>query len=237
MNRVAWSFVVFVVLAGPMPAQETLAWKFQVGTSFQIESVDKSKRVLLWDKNETTRQSIDTWVRKYTVRKVTATEIVLDQTIVSVSSEGPAWASLPTPLATIADKLKGCTFRVTISPTGRVLKLEGYDNFVKKMSDGQADSEKSIRAACPESSVRKWLEDTLAYLPEKAVKPGDRWQRESQSASFSGTYKSVIEYEYKGATTVRTRLLTLKKGPACRRPRLVKCPSSGCPRKRRRRPV
>src|SRR5207253_605721 len=75
----------------------------------------------------------------------------------------------------------------------------GYDAFVRKLSDGDAQVEKLLRAVLPVDTFKKTAEQSFAMLPGKAVSKGDTWDRETSiSMGPLGSLKANHRYQYDG---------------------------------------
>src|SRR5262249_25546512 len=99
----------------------------------------------------------------------------------------------------LAEKMKGQSVTVTVTPHGRVTRLDGYEAFVKKLAENKVDVEKALRALLSEESVRDGLEEIFGFLPERAVAKGDKWKRTAtEAAPPFGALKSIFEYVYDG---------------------------------------
>ena len=216
------SLVSLVILAAPLPAQVTPAWKFRAGDSFTIERIYQQKQSVESKGKEFKSEFSSTWIAKFTVRKVAQTETVLEQSLVSVTYKSPhdqvqAWANGET-----GREMKGSTFRLAVSPAGRIRSFEGYDDFIKKLSDNQAGEEKALRSLLPMAGLRDGLEEVLGFLPENAVKPGDGWQREAvEAVGYSALSRRSLSTITGGRGMAWTRSLTPWKRIMCRRRRIL----------------
>jgi hypothetical protein len=190
-----------MIVAGPLAAQETLAWKLTPGTHFFLERVYHQKQVVDVKNSNFKQESKSTWLSKLTALKAGADEVALEQTIVSVKFDrsGKAAAVAGGLEAKFADKLKGAKFRVTLTPAGKVRKFEGYDDAVRTLADKDDAQEKALRFLVPESALREGLEEVLGFLPAGPVKVGDTWQREaSEPVPPFGSFRTDFRYTYRG---------------------------------------
>jgi hypothetical protein len=170
------------------------------GSFFFLERVYHQKQSIDVKNNNFKQESRNTWLSKLTVMKVGADEIVIDQTIVSVKFDktGKAAAAASGLEAKFADKLKGASFRVTLTPAGKVRKFDGYDDAIRKLAD-KDDVQRTLRFLVPESALREGLEEVLGFLPPGPVKVGDTWQREaSEPAPPFGSFRTDFRYAYRG---------------------------------------
>jgi hypothetical protein len=189
---------VAVVLFGvsSIQAQETPKWKFRAGTSFNLENVHSQKQTVKINDKVQKSESTTTWVTSIDVLKATDKEIVIEQTIVSVTAKeakpnvtAEAWAA----------KMKGSKFQVTLSPTGRVLKFEGYEELVKKLNDPMHAKEDVAHFLVSESALRQTLEEMLGFLPDQPVAVGATWKRQAvESIAPFGSFETVFQYSLAG---------------------------------------
>jgi len=199
---ISCSPLVLLLLADAAAAQVSLSWKLPVGSGFTLERVYQQKQTIEAKGKTFKQDSTNTWTTRLVVKKAADSEIILEQTIVSVTSKHtppPAAGSDDTLSTQLAEKMKGSVFQVTITPSGRVRKLDGYDDLIKKMADGKPELEKSLRFLIPETALRDGLEEALGFLPEKPVQPQGRWQRQAvDPVPPFGALKTVFEYTYLG---------------------------------------
>lgn len=187
----------WMVLALPAAAQETLAWTLREGQTLYLERVYRQKQTIDVKNKAFQQTSSNTWISKLDVHKVTDTDIVVDQTVISVvfKKDQPK----PMPQDRFAERLKGSKFRITLTPAGRIRKFEGYDDLVARVADKDEAEDKALRFLVPESALREGVEEVLGFLPTSPVQPGDRWQREaSESVPPFGSFRSTYRYTYDG---------------------------------------
>jgi hypothetical protein len=179
-----------------LSAQEMPTWKFRPGASFTLEHVQhQNLKVDVKDKVEKSELTT-TWLTRIDVQKVSDKQIILEQTIVSLTAKGDvnkesfeAWAA----------KMKEGKFRVTVSPAGRVLAFEGHEEFIKKIEGLKHHADHAARVLVSESALKQTLEDMLGFLPEKAVQPKETWQRQTvESIAPFGSFKLATDYIFKG---------------------------------------
>jgi hypothetical protein len=186
----------------PAPAQTALAWKFQEGDKFYIESVTETRQTITVGDKATTSDSTVTTVSSFVVRKAEAGSYTLEQSIegVRVKSGKPDDSAVST-VSRFANLLKGATFKFTISPSGKVTSpgLEGYEDLVKKLGGGNENVEKSIRALLPESVFKEDLNSVFGFLPDKgSADKGGTWTRKESLALPWGPLTGEATYTYQG---------------------------------------
>ena len=197
------ALVVLLLLSIPVHAQVTLAWKFEEGATLFIENTEIQKMSLVYVDNKTKQdkktkqETATTTITSLKVLKNTALGTNLEFTIESmkVKVDGKEAAGD----AKRAERIKGSVFTVTLNPAGKITKLEGYEDYIKKLADGDEAEERVARAAFPEEALRKSLEEPFNFLPARPVDKGDTWKQDAVvRMGLFGSFKVVKTYAYKG---------------------------------------
>jgi hypothetical protein len=179
-------------------AQVTLAWKFQEGETLYVENVQVRKQSLesggksLNKKTETT-----TTVTSLKVKEVSPRGTVLEIKIEDRKFESDASGDGSD--AKLAAKMKGAVFKVVLDQAAKITKMTGYDDFIKKLAEGDEQLEKMARAGLSEDVLKKSIEETFASLPGRPVVKGDSWKVEStEPLGPFGAFKVVKTLTYQG---------------------------------------
>jgi hypothetical protein len=193
------TIVAGLLLAAVLPAgaRAALEWKFKDGEKFYIEAVTDTKQTVTVGDKATTSSSKFTTVSSFVVKKA-GDGYSVEQTIegVKVTSSKPDDPTLGV-RSRFANQLKGATFRFTITPTGKVTSktIDGYDDLIQKLTGGNKDNEKEVRARMPEDAFKEELNSIFGFLPEKSA---TTWKRAETLTLPWGTLKGDAEYTYKG---------------------------------------
>src|SRR5205814_7444245 len=135
-----------------------------------------------------------TTLTSYTVQKVTPDTVVLAMNIedVDVKAEGaPAGG-----LEQFATKTKGAKLTITITPEGKMKKVEGIEAFLGKLVEDD-EAAKLMKEFINEETFTKGIENSYGFIPDKAVKKGDAWTRETKfSLGPLGFFKLNNIYTY-----------------------------------------
>jgi len=191
--------LALLALAGlglPAGAQTTLEWKFKEGDKFYVEDVSDMRQSLSVIGKDVNQKTKITTINSYTVKQVSGKTVRLEQKTesVDVNSSGDGVGGQ---LEKIMDKLQGAVFTVTLTD-GKVTKFEGYDDFIKKVSDGDDLAAKFGKTLLSEDLMKKTIELTFANLPDKAVKAGDTWAKDvTIPCGELGDFKSSNDYTFK----------------------------------------
>jgi hypothetical protein len=201
MLRRAWVGValVFAVLAAPALGQGTakLRWKFQEGEKFYVEDISNMKQKITFMGKDIEQSMKTTMVTSYTVKKTGPESTTLVQKIenVDVTSQG----GLGGDLDKMMEKLKGATFTLTLDKKGKITKFEGYETFIKNLTEGMEEAAKFIKMMITEDVLKKSAEEAFSFLPDKDVAKGDSWKRNSVIPFGPlGSFKAANEYTYQG---------------------------------------
>ncbi|MBT6156153.1 MAG: hypothetical protein HOH82_15965 [Planctomycetaceae bacterium] len=179
----------------------TLKWKLKVGDTFYIENVQKMKTTTKVMDNEVVQNATQTAITQFSVTKVTPDGgAVLQQTVLNSSSKSDRAGSEDTG---VSELIKGVTFTITLNGKHEIVKFEGYDEFVKKVSGGKTAVETALRAIIPEENLKKSYSETFSQFPGKAVSTGEMWNRTfNQSMGPIGNMAVTAIYEYVGKATI-----------------------------------
>ena len=99
----------------------------------------------------------------------------------------------------------GNTFQMEVSETGKVKNINNLWNVRDKVKNAiktglkteeVAALDKFLQSALSDEAMQQMFEESLAYYPKKAVKPGDTWSRDESQ----GTASSKVTYTFDGIT-------------------------------------
>jgi hypothetical protein len=168
------SFVVLAALAlgGVLARADSgpLQWKFKTGDRF-YQQTDLDLKQTITFQGQTADQNMEqSTVTQFTVQKATPDSVVLEQKILAVQTRG----NIP---GAVDDKLKGTIFTVTLNARHEITRFEGYDDFLKKASDGNDDARKLLAAVLSEDTFKQAVSEAFSFLPGKAAKLNETWDR------------------------------------------------------------
>lgn len=194
------ALLVLVGLGLPAYGQTTLEWKFKEGDKFYVEETNDMKQSITFIalNKEIKQNSKTTILSSYTVKKVAAAgkEVTLVQKIenVDVKTSGD---SLGGTMEKVLEKLQGAVFTFTLK-NGQVTKLEGYNDFIKKLADGDETTATFAKELLSEELIKMGLDGTFGNLPDKAVKADDVWSKNSTvPLGPLGSFKTTNDYTFK----------------------------------------
>jgi hypothetical protein len=108
----------------------------------------------------------------------------------------------------LLEQLQGATFRITLDPKMEIVAFEGYEDLLKKLAGDNADVRDTVRALLPEEAMKKSAREALtAFLPGKAVNPGNPWERKGvlEPLGLLGSLKKDYAYVYEGRAQVNKK--------------------------------
>ena len=187
------------VTALALPAHgQALAWKLKKGEKFFVEATTKSTQTI--DNGTGKPKDVNntvTTVSGFEVLDQSPEKTVLRQTIegarvTSDDTTGPG-------AARAANALKGAQFTVTLGPSGKVTKLDGYPEIMRKLGGGNSLAERVLRNSIPAEAIQEELSTIFGFLPDGAAAAGATWRRaESLPLGPLGTLGGEAVYTYKG---------------------------------------
>lgn len=151
----------------------------------------------------------DKWTIKQAIEGVKMAIDIAGNTIEydSANPTAPGGAANPN-LADFFSKLVGSEFTVTLNAkTGTVEKVEGRDDFLKKLAAVNPQMEGVLKRMLTDEALKQMTDPTFGMVPpaEKAV--GETWERKSTlSLGPIGSYEVTYKYTYKGKDPVRKEL-------------------------------
>ncbi|TMQ31267.1 MAG: hypothetical protein E6K70_22925, partial [Planctomycetota bacterium] len=188
MGPRAWlgSVVVLGLVLAPARGQTQLAWKWNVGDRFYLETVNTLTAITKADNQEVKGSLETTTVDQYKVAKSDATAIVLEKTLLAqrfknTSSNGnEADAEVQKRAEALARKLEGLVLTITFDAAmQKVTKVDGVKEYVKRaFGDDFTDPGRF------EESITEEQQDIFCgFLPDKPVAAGGTWRRKSSHRS------------------------------------------------------
>jgi len=201
-QRLLAAALLGVALTVPSAArsQTTLRWQFREGEKFYVEDVilaDQTVTVMDMKLNQktTTRR-----LSQFTVKSADKEKpgFLLEQKILAWTAKQEG--SIAPPDDGKLDKLtRNVTFQFRLSPGGALTNFQGYDDFLRKVGDQDANEAKLFRLLLTKEALQSPLEAVFSVLPAKAVKAGDQWQHKLKvPAGPMGTFLLDVDFTYRG---------------------------------------
>src|SRR5262245_32202188 len=159
MKRTTWWAAVLALAgaAAPASAKDDLKWKLKEKDTFYITSTRTTQETLTLMGRAVKREVKIETESRFKVKKVGKEGTVLEQeyTEAKVEQTGDLEPAEKTGLGDMGERLKGATFTITLNPAGKVTKVEGYEDLIKKLTKDNKDAGKLYRLIYPEETFRR----------------------------------------------------------------------------------
>lgn len=165
------SFVTscFATLAS---GQDLVAWKFREKQEFFVEQkLVQDQTVLFAGQKKDSRTSQSSLIRFNVDRIHTGGNVDLRMTVEKVTHDGGQANA-----AKLTNKMAGAEFQLTIDKSGKLVRLDGYSDFVKRIAEGDDRRATLFRAVLSEESFKKLAVQTFEIGPSRPVEPGESWE-------------------------------------------------------------
>lgn len=188
--------------------KQSFRWKFPApGGSFTLETTTDLKQTVKVTKQEETKLvQRCTLTCSYTVEQAQADgeSTTLLQKIEAVRVQAPVGS----PPGKIYQQLEGATLKLTLNKSCQLIRLEGYEDLLKKVAGDDPNVRRVIQAIVSEESIRRSIEESFAFLPTDEVAPGQSWERKfTGSLGPLGTLSIVNVYTYERPETEGGQIL------------------------------
>jgi hypothetical protein len=213
--RCRWLVIVpvlaFLVAGARGQAPVDLKWKFEKGKPFYQELTTETKQdmqvmgqkitqfqkvtfYLSWnpveqdkDGNWTVKQKIEGLKMEI---EIGGNKIPYDST----KEGGPT-----NPLSDFFKALVGSEFTLTIDKNMKISKIDGRDEFLKKLVKENPQMEPLLKTILSDEALKQMSDPAFSVVPDKAVKKGDTWTKTADlNMGPIGTFKSDYKYTYEG---------------------------------------
>jgi Family of unknown function (DUF6263) len=115
------------------------------------------------------------------------------------------------PLTEFFKALVGSEFTLTIGKDMKVAKIEGRDEFLKKLSSTNQQMEPLLKQILSDESLKQMADPTFSVVPDKPVKAGDTWQKTSTlNMGPIGSFETTYKYLYEGPDDKDKKLQKIK---------------------------
>lgn len=104
------------------------------------------------------------------------------------------------PMSDFFKALLSMELTLTISPDLKVSKIDGRDEFVRKLGNTNPQMEPLLKSILGEEALKQMAEPTWGAFPAADAKKGATWKKESKlDLGPMGVYDSTFNYTYDGA--------------------------------------
>lgn len=206
----ALAFLGLVVPAFAQDKPVTLKWKFEKDKTFYQEMKTETVQNMKVMGSDVKQTQVQTFYFSWTPKSQEADgSWVIEQEILAVKMDidigGSKIAYDSTkegtsgPLGDFFKALVGSKFKVTVDKNMKVTKVEGRDDFLKKLVAANPQMEPLLKQILSEDALKEMAEPTFGVVPAQEVKKGQSWERKSSlDMGPIGKYENSFKYTYDG---------------------------------------
>jgi hypothetical protein len=201
----------------------TLKWKFEKDKPFYQEmSVDTTQNLKIMGsdvKNVQKQTFTFSWTPKdqdkdgnWTLKqKIEAVKMDFNLSGQPVSYDSTKESSGSNALGDFFKVLVGSEFTITLDKSNKVTKVEGRDDFLKKLTSANPQMEPLLKQILSEDALRDMADPTFAAVPAKEVSVGETWEKPSKlDMGPIGKYEVTNKYTYEGKDKANPKLDRIK---------------------------
>lgn len=124
----------------------------------------------------------------------------------SSKAEAPGSAGNPG-LVEFFKGLKDSEFTATLGKNYKVEKVEGKDEFVKKLTANNTQMDALLKKVLTDDALREMVDPTAKLLPDGPKKPGDTWEKKTAlNLGPIGSYDLTYKLKYVGVEKDKDKL-------------------------------
>jgi len=208
---VAIPVLAFMVASARAQAPVELKWKFEKGKPFYQEmTTDTTQKMTVMGQNITQVQKVTfflswtpvdkdkdgNWTVKQKIEGL-AMEIEIGGNKIPFDSRKDAGGT--NPLSDFFKALVGSEFTLTIDKDMKITKIEGRDEFLKKLVKENQAMEPLLRTILSDEALKQMSDPAFAAIPDKPVKKGDTWEKKmTLNMGPIGSFETNYKYTYEG---------------------------------------
>jgi hypothetical protein len=181
------------------PIYQKLTTKTDQKFTVQGNIVSQSQEQTFWFSwTPEKKENNDTFVIKQKVEGVKMSIDIGNQKI-QYDSTGKA-STDNNPLNEFFKALIGSEFTITLDKNYKVLKIEGYEKFVKELTKANPTMKPLLETILNEDALKGMIEPTFALLPGKEESEGEKWSLPKRNLDMGpiGTYTNEYTMTYVG---------------------------------------
>ncbi|MBY0525138.1 MAG: hypothetical protein K2R98_17160 [Gemmataceae bacterium] len=210
-SLIALSLVVLVLPAFAQDKPVEIKWKFEKGKPFYQElktETSQDMKVMGMDVKQKQTQTFffswtpveqkdKDWIIKQKIEGVKM-EIVIGGNTISYDSTNPGTAN--NPLSEFFKALVGSEFTLTVGPDMKVTKVEGRDEFLKKLVAANQQMKPLLDQILSENALKQMADPSFAVVPPKGeAKKDETWENKTKlELGPIGSYDTTYTYKFLG---------------------------------------
>jgi hypothetical protein len=187
-----------------------LKWKFEKNKPFYQTMETKTQQTMkvmgsdvVQNQNQTfyfkitpIEQQKDNWVLE---EEIVGVKMSIDIGGTKVDYDSTKEGAAANPLGDFFKALLGSKFRITLDKDNKVIKVEGRDDFLNKLTKANPQMDKLLKEILSEEALKEMAEPMFAAVPTTAVKKGGTWDRKSTlKMGPIGSYENTYKYTFEG---------------------------------------
>jgi hypothetical protein len=189
-----------------------IGWKLEVGKTFYQEmTTDTTQTMTVMGQNITQKQKVTFYLSWTPVAKDNGGNWTVKQKIDGLKMEIEIGGNkIPfdstkeqgqaNPLSGFYKALLGSEFTLTIDKDMKISKIEGRDEFVKKLIKKNEGMEPFLKAILSDEALKQMSDPAFAAIPNKAVKKGDTWEKNTTlDMGPIGNFNTSYKFTYVGS--------------------------------------
>lgn len=228
-----WLIASLLVVGLAVPAfgqdKVTLKWKFEKDKAFyqemtsettqnmkvqgsEIKNVQKQTFYFSWTplEQDKDQKEAGTWKIKQKIEGVKMSIEISGSPPITYDSTKAEGAG-NTPLGEFFKVLVNSEFTITVNKEMKVIKVEGRDEFIKKLGSANPQMEGLLKQILSEDALKEMADPTFAAIPVKEMPVGEKWERQSKfDMGPIGKYDNTYKYAYEGKDKTNAKLDRIK---------------------------
>jgi len=148
-------------------------------------------------KFEPQKQEGDKWIVRQTIEGVKMKIDIAGSPVSYDSANESAAAGTNTALSEFFKALKGSQFTLTIGKDCTVEKVDGREEFIKKLVSANKQLEQLLNKILGEEAMKQMADPCFGVVPKEPKKIGDKWNKVVKlSLGPLGTYENTYTFTY-----------------------------------------
>jgi hypothetical protein len=190
-NPLAWKFVK------DQPFWQEMTTKTIQNIKVQGLDVGQNQEQTFYFKFEPQKQEGDKWIVKQTIEGVKMKIDIAGSPVSYDSTNEAAAGGTNTALSEFFKALKGSQFTLTIAKDMTVEKVEGRDEFVKKLVQANKQLEQLLNKILGEEALKQMADPTFGVVPKEPKKVGEKWTKSVKlGLGPLGSYDNTYNFTY-----------------------------------------
>jgi hypothetical protein len=219
------SALALVTLFAPAFAQDSgtkLAWKFEKDKTFYQTMTTTTEQTMKVMGSDIKQNQTQTFYFSWTPVKQDGDNWEIDQTILGVKMrieiggqpieyDSTKEQQTTSALSEFFKQLVGSKFTLTVDKDFKVTAIKGRDDFLKKLTNSNPSMEALLKQILSEEALKEMANPTFAAIPNKEVKKGDTWKKESKlEMGPIGRYENTYNYTFDGPDKDKKQKISVK---------------------------